>query len=86
MAIIVFAGLVAVCGFFLYVLVQFRRDEKHPRRHEESPTGFPIVASGQIVGHCRTRTGIDLEPLRYKRAQAEAARGETFHDPCCAQN
>jgi hypothetical protein len=50
MAVIVFTGLVAVCGFFLYVLVQFRRDEKHPRRHEESPTGFPIVASGQIVG------------------------------------
>jgi hypothetical protein len=49
MAVIVFAGLVAVCGFFLYVLVQFRRDEKRPRRHEESPTGFPIVASGQIV-------------------------------------
>ena len=40
----------AVCGFFVYVLVQFRRDEKHPRRHEERPTGFPIVASGQIVG------------------------------------
>jgi hypothetical protein len=50
MAVIVFAGLVAVCGFFLYVLVQFRRDEKHPRRHAELPTGFPIVASGQIVG------------------------------------
>jgi hypothetical protein len=50
MAVVVLAGLVAVCGFFLYVLVQFRRDEKNPRRHEESPTGFPIVASGQIVG------------------------------------
>jgi hypothetical protein len=50
MAVIVFAGLVAVCGFFLYVLVQFRREEKHPQRHLEMPTGFPIVASGQIVG------------------------------------
>jgi hypothetical protein len=50
MAVVVFAGLVVVCGFFLYVLVQFRRDEKHLRRHEKSPTGFPIVASGQIVG------------------------------------
>ena len=30
MAVVVFAGLVAVCGFFLYVLVQFRRDEKQP--------------------------------------------------------
>jgi hypothetical protein len=50
MAVIVFAGLVAVCGFFLYVLVQFRREEKHPKRHVEMPTGFPVVASGQIVG------------------------------------
>jgi hypothetical protein len=37
MAVIAFAGLVVVCGFFLYVLVQFRRDEKHPTRHEELP-------------------------------------------------
>jgi hypothetical protein len=50
MAVIVFVGLLVVCGFFLYVLVQFRRDEKYPRRHRELPTGFPIVASGQIVG------------------------------------
>jgi hypothetical protein len=50
MAVIVFAGLFAACGFFLYVLVQFWRDEKYPRRHEQPPTGFPIVASGQIVG------------------------------------
>jgi hypothetical protein len=42
--------LLVVCGFFLYVLVQFRRDEKYPRRHGELPTGFPIVVSGQIVG------------------------------------
>jgi hypothetical protein len=41
--------LVVVCGFFLYVFVQFWRDEKYPRRHEELPTGFPIVGSGQIV-------------------------------------
>lgn len=80
MAVIVFAGLVAVCGFFLYALVQFRRDEEHPRRHGELPTGFPIVASDRSWGLCQTRIGIDLEPLRYKRAQAEASGGETFHD------
>jgi hypothetical protein len=57
MAVVVLAGLVLVCGFFLYVLVQFRRDEKHLRRHEESPTGFPIVASGQIVGPLPDRNG-----------------------------
>ncbi len=38
-----------VCGFFVYVLVQFRRDEKHPRHAEEGLAGFPMVASGQIV-------------------------------------
>ena len=65
MAVIVFAGLLVVCGFFLYVLVQFRHDEKHPRRHEELPTGFPIVASGQIVG-----------PLSYRKThrRGNAAR------------
>lgn len=36
MAVVVFAGLVAVCGFFLYLLVQFRRDERHPRRRGET--------------------------------------------------
>jgi len=50
MAVIVFAGLVVVCGYFLYALVQFIRDEKHPTRREELSTGFPIVASRQIVG------------------------------------
>jgi hypothetical protein len=64
MAVVVLAGLVAVCGFFLYVLVQFRRDEKHPRRHEEPPTGFPIVASGQIVGPLRDPNGHAKEPWR----------------------
>lgn len=38
-----------VCGFFVYVLVQFRRDAKHPRRGDESLAGFPMAASGQIV-------------------------------------
>ena len=47
----------AVCGFFVYVLVQFRRDEKHPRRHEDLPAGFPIVASGQIVAPLREPNG-----------------------------
>jgi heme/copper-type cytochrome/quinol oxidase subunit 2 len=49
-AIVVVVLTSAVCGFFVYVLVQFRREEKHPRRHDKMLTGFPIVASGQIVG------------------------------------
>jgi hypothetical protein len=47
----------AVCAFFVYVLVQFRRDEKHPRRQQDLPTGVPIVASGQIVGPLANRNG-----------------------------
>lgn len=47
--ILVVAFTCGVCGFFLYVLVQFRRDEKHPRRGDDSLAGFPMVASGQIV-------------------------------------
>ncbi len=48
-AIVVFAITCAVCGFFVYVLVQFRRDEKHPRHGNDSLAGFPMAASGQIV-------------------------------------
>jgi hypothetical protein len=48
-AILAVAFTCGVCGFFLYVLVQFRRDEKHPRRGDNGLAGFPIAASGQIV-------------------------------------
>ncbi len=39
----------AACVFFLYVLVQFWREERHPRRSNDSPVGFPVISSGQIV-------------------------------------
>jgi hypothetical protein len=39
----------AGCLFFLYVLVQFWREEKHPRRSNELPVGYPVISSGQIV-------------------------------------
>jgi hypothetical protein len=48
-AILAVVFICGVCGFFLYVLVQFRRDEKHPRRADQSLAGFPMAASGQIV-------------------------------------
>jgi len=49
-AILVVAFTCGVCAFFLYVLVQFRRDEKHhPRHGDDSLVGFPMAASGQIV-------------------------------------
>jgi hypothetical protein len=61
MAVIAFAGLVVVCGFFLYVLVQFRRDEKHPTRHEELPhrisdRGFP-ANRGPLLDPKKHRSG-----------------------------
>jgi hypothetical protein len=35
--------------FFLYALVQFSLEEKHLRRRRETPLGFPVISSGQIV-------------------------------------
>jgi hypothetical protein len=49
MAVIAFLGTAVVCVFFLYVLVQFWREEKHPWRNSDRPMGFPIISSGQIV-------------------------------------
>ena len=49
MAVIAFLGMAVVCVFFLYVLVQFWLEEKHLRRRDEIPIGFPMVSSGQIV-------------------------------------
>jgi hypothetical protein len=39
----------AACVFFLYALVQFSLEEKHLRRRRETPLGFPVISSGQIV-------------------------------------
>jgi hypothetical protein len=74
MAVVVFAGLVAVCGFFLYVLVQFRRDEKHPSRHDELPTGFPIVASGQIVGPLPDPNGHRLRTVALQKGPGGSSK------------
>ena len=49
MGVIAFLGPAMVWVFFLYVLVQFRLEEKYPRRRNETPMGFPMVSSGQIV-------------------------------------
>jgi hypothetical protein len=64
MAVVALLGLAVVCAFFLYVLVQFWREEKHPRRSNEPPAGFPMVSSGQIV--------IPLEPPRGERREDSA--------------
>jgi hypothetical protein len=47
--IALFAVVAAACVFFLYVLVQFWLEEKHARRGNDSPVGFPVISSGQIV-------------------------------------
>jgi hypothetical protein len=49
MVAIAFFAMAAACVFFLYVLVQFWLEEKHPRRSSDTPMAFPIVSSGQIV-------------------------------------
>lgn len=49
MAVFAFLLVAAACVFFLYALVQFRLEEKHPRRRSEMPIGIPVISSGQIV-------------------------------------
>ena len=49
MVVVAFLAMAAACVFFLYVLVQFWLEEKHPRRRNEMPMGFPMVSCGQIV-------------------------------------
>jgi hypothetical protein len=66
---VVLAG--SACAFFVYVLVQFRRDEKHPRRHQGVPAGFPMAASGQIVGPLRSPERVP----RAKNARQNEADG-----------
>jgi hypothetical protein len=39
----------AACVFFLYALVQFWLEEKRLRRRNDTPLGFPVISSGQIV-------------------------------------
>lgn len=66
MAVIAFLGMTVVCVFFLYVLVQFWLEEKHQRRRNDPPMGFPIVSSGQIV--------MPPEPPREKRREDSVAQ------------
>ncbi len=37
MAVMAFLALAVTCGFFVYVLLQFWREEKHPRRATGNP-------------------------------------------------
>jgi hypothetical protein len=64
MAIVVFLVVAAACVFFLYALVQFWLEEKHLRRRRETPLGFPVISSGQIV--------MPLEKLREERRDDSA--------------
>ena len=49
MVVFVFLVVAAACVFFLYALVQFWLEEKHLRRRGDTPLGFPVISSGQIV-------------------------------------
>jgi hypothetical protein len=72
MAVIAFLGLAAACVFFLYVLAQFWREEKHPRRSNEMPMGFPMVSCGQIVTPLKTRREERREDSARQKAQSES--------------
>jgi hypothetical protein len=58
MVVIAFFALVAAaCVFFVYGLVQFWLEEKHPRRRNDTPIGFPVISLGQIVMPLETPRG-----------------------------
>jgi len=64
MVVLVFLVVAAACVFFLYALAQFWLEEKHLRRRRESPLGFPVISSGQIV--------MPLEPPQEERRKDSA--------------
>ena len=72
MAVIAFLGLAAACVFSLYVLAQFWREEKHPRRSSEMPMGFPMVSCGQIVMPLETRREKRREDSASQETQSES--------------
>jgi hypothetical protein len=49
MVVLVFLVVAAACVFFLYALVQFWLEERHLRRRNDAPLGFPVISSGEIV-------------------------------------
>jgi hypothetical protein len=71
MAVLVFLVVAAACVFFLYALVQFSLEEKHLRQRRETPLGFPVISSGQIV--------MPLEPPREERRK-DAENQNTQHE------
>jgi len=64
MEVFVFLVVAAACVFFLYALVQFSLEEKHLRQRRQTPVGFPVISSGQIV--------MPLEPPRKERRKNSA--------------
>ena len=64
MEVFVFLVVAAACVFFLYALVQFSLEEKHLRQRRQTPLGFPVISSGQIV--------MPLEPSRKERRKNSA--------------
>jgi hypothetical protein len=66
MEVFVFLVVAAACVFFLYALVQFWLEERHLRRRRETPLGFPVISSGQIV--------MPLEPPREEQRKDSANR------------
>ncbi|MGD0425420.1 MAG: hypothetical protein ABSC10_01760 [Candidatus Acidiferrales bacterium] len=72
MAVLAFLGMAAACLFFLYVLVQFWMEEKHPRRRNDTPVGFPVISSGQIVIPWETPRGKWRKHSANQKTQGES--------------
>lgn len=49
MAFIAYLAMAVVCGFFLYVLMQFGLEETHHKRKNEVAIAFPMATSGPIA-------------------------------------
>jgi hypothetical protein len=80
MVVIAFVAVASALAFFLYVLVQFWLEDRHPRRGSETPVGFPMVASGQIVMPREAPRGKRRANSANQKTQGESENRRRF--PC----
>ena len=73
MVVLAFLVVAAACVFFMYALVQFWLEEKRPRRRRETPLGFPVISSGQIVMPKETPREGRREDSADQKTQGESA-------------
>jgi len=73
MVVIAFLVLAAACVFFLYVLAQFWLEERRERRRRETPLGFPVISSAQIVTPLETPREERRNDSADQKTQGESA-------------